>query len=109
MDAIRTAFAKANGVKPALFSANSEGACQGCKGAGMIYTDLVVQAAVGVICEDCEGKRYSAEVLKYNFAGLNIAEVLALPISEAAKFLQATTQLAQKCLKLQKLLLPCTM
>jgi hypothetical protein len=73
---IRKAFAKANGVKPALFSANSEGACPACNGAGVIYTDLAMMAGVATPCEDCEGKRFQAEVLEYRLGGLNIAEVL---------------------------------
>ena len=80
LDPIRTAFAKANGVKPALFSANSEGACPTCNGAGVIYTDLGMMAGVSTVCEDCEGKRFQASVLKYRLGGLNIAEVLDLPV-----------------------------
>jgi excinuclease UvrABC ATPase subunit len=86
LDPIRTAFAKANGVKPALFSANSEGACQGCNGAGVIYTDLAMMAGVSTICEDCEGKRFQAEVLKYRLGKFNIAEVLDLPVRDALEF-----------------------
>ncbi|GAA1734863.1 excinuclease ABC subunit UvrA [Aeromicrobium alkaliterrae] len=86
LEPIRKAFAKANGVKPALFSANSEGACPTCKGAGVIYTDLGVMDTVATPCEDCEGKRYNADVLQYTFGGRNIAEVLALPVAEAEEF-----------------------
>jgi excinuclease ABC A subunit len=86
LDPIRAAFAKANGVKPALFSANSEGACPTCNGAGVIYTDLAMMAGVVTTCEDCEGKRFQAEVLTYRFGGRNISEVLAMPVSEAAEF-----------------------
>lgn len=86
LEPIRKAFAKANGVKPALFSANSEGACPTCKGAGVIYTDLGVMDTVSTPCEDCEGKRFQAAVLEYTFGGKNIAEVLALPVAEAEAF-----------------------
>ena len=86
LDPIRNAFAKANGVKPALFSANSEGACPTCNGAGIIYTELGVMATVETPCEDCEGKRFQAEVLTYEFGGKNIAEVLAMPVTEAVEF-----------------------
>ena len=86
LDPIRKAFAKANNVKPALFSANSEGACPTCNGAGVIYTDLHLVAGVASICEDCEGKRFQASVLEYRFGGLNIAEVLDLPVEEALAF-----------------------
>jgi excinuclease UvrABC ATPase subunit len=86
LDPIRKAFAKANGVKPALFSANSEGACPACNGAGVIYTDLGMMAGVATTCEDCEGKRFQAEVLEYSFAGKDISEVLAMPVSEATEF-----------------------
>ena len=89
LEPIRKAFAKANGVKPALFSANSEGACPTCNGAGVIYTDLGMMATVSTTCEDCEGKRFQASVLEYKFGGLNIAEVLALPVEEALKFFGA--------------------
>ena len=85
LDGLRTAFAKANGVKPALFSANSAGACQNCKGLGVVYTDLGMMAGVANTCEVCEGRRYTDEVLRYTLDGLNIAEVLNLPIAEAAK------------------------
>jgi excinuclease ABC A subunit len=86
LDPIRNAFAKANGVKPALFSANSEGACPACNGAGVIYTDLAMMAGVTTLCEGCEGRRFQASVLNYRFGGLNIAEVLDLSIEDAAGF-----------------------
>lgn len=86
LEPIRKAFAKANGVKPALFSANSEGACPACNGAGVIYTDLAMMAGVATICEECEGKRFQADVLKYKFGGRNIADVLTMPVAEAAEF-----------------------
>jgi excinuclease UvrABC ATPase subunit len=86
LDPIRTAFAKANGVKSALFSANSEGACPTCNGAGVIYTDLAMMAGVSTICEDCEGKRFQASVLNYKFGGRNIAEVLEMPVADAVNF-----------------------
>ena len=86
LEPIRKAFAKVNGVKPALFSANSEGACPGCNGAGVIYTDLGIMASVATTCEECEGKRYQAAVLEYQLNGRNIAEVLAMPVAEALAF-----------------------
>ena len=86
LDPIRKAFAKANGVKPALFSANSEGACPSCKGAGVIYTDLAMMAGVAIMCEACEGKRFDASVLDYTFGGRDISEVLAMSVAEAAEF-----------------------
>ena len=86
LDPIRKAFAKANGVKPALFSANSEGACPGCNGAGVTYTDLAMMAGVAATCEECEGKRFDASVLHHHFAGLDISEVLAMSITEAEAF-----------------------
>jgi excinuclease UvrABC ATPase subunit len=89
LEPIRKAFAKANGVKPALFSANSEGACPNCNGAGVVYTDLAMMAGVAAVCEVCEGKRFLAEVLEYRFGGLDISEVLALPVTEAAAFFGA--------------------
>jgi excinuclease UvrABC ATPase subunit len=89
LEPIRKAFAKANGVKPALFSANSEGACPTCNGAGVIYTDLGMMAGVTTVCEDCEGRRYQASVLEYKFGGRNIAEVLDLPVKEAVEFFGA--------------------
>ncbi|WP_433040306.1 ATP-binding cassette domain-containing protein [Dactylosporangium sp. CS-033363] len=86
LDPIRKAFAKAGGVKPALFSANSEGACPNCNGNGVIYTDLAMMAGVATVCEECEGKRFQASVLEYRLGGRNIAEVLAMPVSEAREF-----------------------
>jgi excinuclease UvrABC ATPase subunit len=86
LDPIRSAFAKANGVKPALFSANSEGACKTCNGNGVIYTDLAMMAGVATRCEACEGKRFQPMVLEYRLDGKNIAEVLALSVSEACAF-----------------------
>ena len=86
LDHIRKAFAKANDVKPALFSANSEGACQECKGIGLIYTDLATMAAVASVCEACDGKRFTDEVLTYELRGKNISDVLAMPVAEAAKY-----------------------
>ena len=86
LEPIRKAFAKANGVKPALFSANSEGACPACKGAGVIYTDLSFMETVATECEDCDGKRFQPAVLEYTLGGKDIAEVLALPVAEAAGF-----------------------
>ncbi|MFG2246290.1 ATP-binding cassette domain-containing protein [Spirillospora sp. NPDC048823] len=86
LDAIRTAFAKANGVRPALFSANSEGACPACKGIGLIYTDLAMMAGVASVCEECEGRRYTAEVLGHTLRGKDISQVLAMPVAEAREF-----------------------
>ncbi len=86
LDPIRKAFAKANGVKPALFSANSEGACPNCNGAGVIYTDLGMMAGVTTLCEECEGKRFEASVLEYHLGGLDISEVLAMSVTEAGEF-----------------------
>jgi len=86
LEPIRKAFAKANGVKPALFSANSEGACPACNGAGVAYTDLALVADVATICEECEGRRFQASVLAYRLGGLNIAEVLDLSVDDAARF-----------------------
>jgi excinuclease UvrABC ATPase subunit len=86
LDPIRKAFAKANGVKPALFSANSEGACPACNGAGVVYTDLAVMATVATTCEECEGKRFQPSVLDHHFGGRDITEVLAMPVSEAEEF-----------------------
>ncbi len=86
LDPIRKAFAKANGVKPGLFSANSDGACPNCNGAGVIYTDLAMMAGVATQCEECEGKRFQAEVLEYKFGGLDISEVLAMSVTEAEEF-----------------------
>ncbi len=89
LDPIRKAFAKANGVKPALFSANSEGACPTCNGAGVIYTDLAMMAGVATTCEECEGKRFQPEVLEYELGGKDISDVLALPVTEAEAFFAA--------------------
>jgi excinuclease UvrABC ATPase subunit len=89
LEPIRKAFAKANGVKPALFSANSEGACPTCNGNGVIYTDLGFMDTVATPCEDCGGKRFEASVLDYTFGGRNIAEVLEMPVAEAAEFFGA--------------------
>ncbi len=101
LDPIRSAFAKANGVKPALFSSNSEGACPTCNGAGVIYTDLGVMATVESTCEDCAGKRFQASVLEYTLGGRNIAEVLAMSVTEAEQFFgsgEARTPAAHKVL-----------
>jgi excinuclease UvrABC ATPase subunit len=89
LDPIRKAFAKANGVKPALFSANSEGACPTCNGAGVVYTDLAMMAGVATTCEDCEGRRFEASVLEYRLGGRDISEVLAMPVTEAEEFFAA--------------------
>ncbi|MDQ0031783.1 excinuclease ABC subunit UvrA [Arthrobacter bambusae] len=89
LEPIRKAFAKANGVKPALFSANSEGACPTCNGAGVIYTDLGFMDTVATPCEECEGKRFQASVLEYRLGGRNIAEVLAMSVKEAEEFFSA--------------------
>ena len=89
LEPIRKAFAKANGVKPALFSANSEGACPNCNGAGVIYTDLAMMAGVATTCEECEGKRFDASVLDYHLGGRDISEVLAMPVTEAEEFFGA--------------------
>ncbi|TCI96323.1 excinuclease ABC subunit UvrA [Aeromicrobium sp. IC_218] len=86
LEQVRKAFAKANGVKPGLFSANSEGACPVCNGAGVVYTDLAMMAGVAAPCEECEGRRFQAAVLELTFGGRNIAEVLAMPVDEAARF-----------------------
>jgi excinuclease UvrABC ATPase subunit len=102
LDPIRKAFAKANHVKPALFSANSEGACPTCNGAGVIYTDLAMMAGVATTCEECEGKRFLASVLEYTFGGRNIAEVLAMSVTEAEEFFgggEARTPSAHKILE----------
>jgi excinuclease UvrABC ATPase subunit len=101
LEPIRKAFAKANGVKPALFSSNSEGACPACNGAGVIYTELGVMATVESVCEECEGRRFQASVLEYTFGGRNIAEVLAMPVTEAEEFFgagDAATPAAHKIL-----------
>ncbi|HEX2564680.1 MAG TPA: ATP-binding cassette domain-containing protein [Acidimicrobiales bacterium] len=89
LDPIRKAFAKANGVKPALFSANSEGACPTCNGAGVIYTDLAMMAGVATTCEECEGKRFQAAVLDYQLGGRDISEVLAMSVTDAEEFFGA--------------------
>ena len=86
LDPIRKAFAKATGAKPALFSANSEGACPACNGAGVIYTDLAMMAGVATTCEECEGKRYEASVLKHKLGGRDISQVLAMSVTEAEQF-----------------------
>jgi excinuclease UvrABC ATPase subunit len=102
LDPIRKAFAKANGVKPALFSANSEGACPNCNGAGVIYTDLGIMASVATTCEECEGKRFDASVLEYTFGGRDISEVLAMSVAEAEEFFgagEASTPAAHKILE----------
>jgi excinuclease UvrABC ATPase subunit len=101
LDPIRKAFAKANGVKPALFSANSEGACPNCNGAGVIYTDLAMMASVATVCEECAGKRFQAEVLDYKLGGKDISEVLAMSVTEAGEFFgggEARTPAAHKIL-----------
>jgi excinuclease UvrABC ATPase subunit len=101
LDPIRKAFAKANGVKPALFSANSEGACPTCNGAGVIYTDLAMMAGIATTCEECEGKRFEASVLEYHLGGRDISEVLAMSVAEAEEFFgagEARTPAAHKIL-----------
>ncbi|SDO89022.1 excinuclease ABC, A subunit [Streptomyces sp. cf386] len=101
-DPIRKAFAKVNGVKPALFSANSEGACPTCNGAGVIYVDLGMMAGVDTPCEDCEGKRFQASVLEYHLGGRDISEVLAMSVTEAEEFFgggEAATPAAHKILE----------
>src|ERR687895_318577 len=102
LDPIRKAFAKANGVKPALFSANSEGACPNCNGAGVVYTDLGIMAGVATTCEECEGKRFDASVLEYKLGGRDISEVLAMSVTEAEEFFgdgEASTPAAHKVLE----------
>ncbi|MDX6553942.1 MAG: hypothetical protein QOD86_137 [Miltoncostaeaceae bacterium] len=102
LEPIRKAFAKANGVKPALFSANSEGACQSCHGNGMIYTELGIMATVATTCEACEGKRFDASVLEYRFGGRDISEVLAMSVDEALAFFadgEAKTPAAHRVLE----------
>ena len=89
LEPIRKAFAKANGVKPALFSANSEGACPTCNGAGVVYTDLAMMAGVATTCVECEGKRFQAAVLEYRLGGHDISEVLAMPVTEAEEFFRS--------------------
>ncbi|MEU1101941.1 excinuclease ABC subunit UvrA [Streptomyces tibetensis] len=101
-DPIRKAFAKANGVKPALFSANSEGACPTCNGAGVIYTDLAIMQSVATPCEECEGRRFEASVLEYRLGGRDISEVLAMPVTEAEEFFgsgEARTPAAHRILQ----------
>ncbi|MFF2717283.1 ATP-binding cassette domain-containing protein [Streptomyces sp. NPDC058011] len=101
LEPIRKAFAKANGVKPALFSANSEGACPTCKGAGVIYTDLAMMAGIATVCEECEGKRFEASVLDHHLGGRDISEVLAMSVDEAETFFaegEARTPAAHKIL-----------
>jgi excinuclease UvrABC ATPase subunit len=102
LDPIRKAFAKANGVKPALFSSNSEGACPNCNGAGVIYTDLAMMAGVASTCEVCEGKRFQPEVLDYKLGGKDISEVLAMSVNEAEAFFadgEAKTPAAHRILE----------
>jgi excinuclease UvrABC ATPase subunit len=102
LDPIRKAFASANGVKPALFSANSEGACENCNGAGVIYTELGIMATVATTCEVCEGKRFDASVLEHHLGGKDISEVLAMPVTEALEFFaggEAATPAASKILE----------
>src|SRR5262249_7067862 len=101
LDPIRTAFARANGVKPALFSANSAGACPNCNGNGVIYTDLGMMATEATVCEECEGKRFQAGVLEYELAGRDISQVLAMSVAEALAFFgggKAKTPAAAKIL-----------
>ncbi|MFI0232343.1 ATP-binding cassette domain-containing protein [Streptomyces sp. NPDC017086] len=102
LEPVRKAFAKANGVKPALFSANSEGACPACNGAGVVYTDLAVMAGVAITCEECEGRRFDASVLEYRLGGRDISEVLAMPVSQAEEFFgdgPASTPAAHRILR----------
>ena len=102
LDPIRKAFAKANGVKPGLFSANSDGACPTCNGAGVIYTDLGMMAGVATTCEECEGKRFQADGAEYEFGGKDISEVLAMSVAEAEEFFgdgKAETPAAHKILE----------
>ncbi|MCH0540906.1 excinuclease ABC subunit UvrA [Streptomyces sp. MUM 203J] len=89
LEPVRKAFAKANGVKPALFSANSEGACPTCNGAGLVYTDLGMMQGVSTTCEECDGKRFQAAVLDYRLGGRDISEVLAMSVTEAEEFFRA--------------------
>jgi excinuclease UvrABC ATPase subunit len=95
LEPVRKAFAKANGVKPALFSANSAGACPACNGAGVIYTDLAMMAGVATTCEVCEGRRFDASVLEYRLAGKDISEVLAMPVAEALEFFSGEAKVPQ--------------
>ncbi|WP_425353042.1 ATP-binding cassette domain-containing protein [Saccharomonospora piscinae] len=102
LDPIRKAFAKANGVKPALFSANSEGACPGCNGAGVVYLDLAMMAGVATTCEECEGKRFQSSVLEHRLGGRDISEVLGMSVAEAERFFgegEARTPAAHKILR----------
>ncbi|MFF9511155.1 ATP-binding cassette domain-containing protein [Streptomyces sp. NPDC014724] len=102
LDPIRKAFAKVNGVKPALFSANSEGACPTCNGVGVVYTDLAMMAGVAIPCEECEGKRFQASVLEFHLGGRDISEVLAMSVSEAEEFFgegEARTPAAHRILQ----------
>ncbi|GAS93384.1 excinuclease ABC subunit A [Mycolicibacterium canariasense] len=99
LEPIRKAFAKANGVKPALFSANSEGACPTCKGAGVVYTDLAIMAGVATTCEECEGRRFDAAVLEYTVDGRNISEVLTMSVSDALDFFARSLPAAYKILE----------
>jgi excinuclease UvrABC ATPase subunit len=101
LDPIRNAFAKANGVKASLFSANSEGACPNCNGAGVVYTDLAMMAGVATTCEECDGKRFEASVLDHHLGGRDISEVLAMSVTEAEQFFgggEARTPAAHKIL-----------
>lgn len=100
LDHIRKAFAKTNGVKPALFSSNSEGACESCKGAGLIFTELGFMETVSSVCEECEGKRYKASVLEYTLDGKNISEVLDLSVEEALAFFSANELLSKPALEI---------
>jgi excinuclease UvrABC ATPase subunit len=99
LEPIRKAFAKENGVKPALFSANSEGACPNCNGAGVIYSDLGMMAGVATPCEVCEGKRFQAEVLDYRFGGKDISEVLSMSVATAEEFFSGALPAAHKILQ----------
>ncbi|WP_330241111.1 excinuclease ABC subunit UvrA [Streptomyces sp. NBC_00525] len=102
LDPIRKAFAKANGVKPALFSANSEGACPTCNGAGVVFTDLAMMSGVATVCEECEGKRFQASVLEYRLGGRDISEVLAMSVARAEEFFgsdEARTPAAHRVLE----------
>ncbi|MFE9388457.1 ATP-binding cassette domain-containing protein [Streptomyces sp. NPDC006784] len=102
LEPVRKAFAKANGVKPALFSANSAGACPDCKGIGVVYTDLAMMAGTATTCEECDGKRFQSEVLEYRLGGRDISEVLAMPVAEAAEFFatgEARTPAAHRVLE----------
>ena len=102
LEPIRKAFAKANNVKPALFSSNSDGACPNCNGAGVIYTDLAMMAGVATLCEVCEGRRFADSVLEYTFGGRDISEVLAMSVTDAEQFFgtgEARTPAAHKVLE----------